>query len=72
MTDTKCADPDCEFPHCKCRETAWRFSESRLIKLEEALKLAREMMVCNDMILPHTFEIIDEALNYGVKEQPND
>lgn len=32
-------------------------------KLRKALLLAKEMMIANDLILPKTFEIIDEAMN---------
>lgn len=31
-------------------------------ELQAALQLARNMFVANDLILPHTFEVIDEAL----------
>lgn len=31
-------------------------------QLVEALRLAKEMFIANDLILPHTFEVIDEAL----------
>jgi len=31
-------------------------------KLRKALELAKEMFICNDMALPHTFEVIDDAL----------
>ena len=30
--------------------------------LKQALMLAREMFASNNLILPHTFEVIDEAL----------
>lgn len=32
-------------------------------KLKKALLLAKEMMIANDLSLPKTFEVIDEALN---------
>lgn len=32
-------------------------------KLRAALKLAKDMFIANDLILPKTFEVIDEALN---------
>jgi len=32
-------------------------------KIRKALELAKEMMIANDLILPKTFEVIDEALN---------
>lgn len=32
-------------------------------KLRPALILAKDMMIANDLILPKTFEVIDEALN---------
>ena len=31
-------------------------------KLRVALQLAKDMFIANDMSLPHTFEVIDEAL----------
>lgn len=32
-------------------------------KLKAALKLANDMFIANDLVLPHTFEVIDDALN---------
>ena len=65
MTDhKKCNDPDCGFPQCDCWSTKMRFSQCRVLKLEAALQLAKDMFVANDLSLPHTFEVIDEALQY--------
>ena len=66
----KCNDPDCPFPLCKCWDNKARFSQARVRKLEDALLLAKQMMVANDLVLPHTFEVIDDALN--IKEARDD
>lgn len=60
--EKKCNDPDCTHPDCDCWEQKKRFSQTRIVQLEMALKLAKEMMVANDLILSHTFEVIDDAL----------
>lgn len=60
----KCNEPDCDFPMCSCWQTKERFSQVRVLKLEAALELAKEMMVLNELDLPHTFECIDDALKY--------
>ena len=30
-----------------------------------ALRLAKDMFVANDLILPHTFEVIDDAIEFA-------
>lgn len=62
--ETACNEPDCDFPDCECWETKRRYSQSRIPKLENALLLAKEMMISNDLHLKHTFEVIDDALKY--------
>ena len=59
----KCNEADCNYPSCVCWSTKNRFSHARVIALEEALKLAREMMTANDLNLPHTFAVIDGVLS---------
>ena len=60
----KCNDPDCDFPMCQCWQMKERFSQGRVLKLESALDLAKEMFMANGLDLPYTFEVIDEALKY--------
>ena len=41
--ETRCGDPDCEFPKCDCCKNKRRFSQQRLIKLEKALEFLIEV-----------------------------
>lgn len=41
--ETRCGDPDCEFPKCDCWKNKRRFSQQRLIKLEKALEFLIEV-----------------------------
>ena len=41
-------------------------------KLRAALQLARDMMIANDLYLPHTMEVIDDALKIGLESEIND
>lgn len=48
--------------HINSLESRLAAYEQRERVLRSALQLARDMFVANDMDLPHTFEVIDEAL----------
>ena len=43
-------------------------AEARVRELEAAVKLAKDMFIANDLELPHTFEVLDEALASSEKE----
>lgn len=46
--ETRCNDPDCTFPECKCWETKRRFSQARLVKLEKAIEFLLEVKAHKD------------------------
>lgn len=41
---------------------------ARIAELKAALQLAKDMMIANDLSLPRTFEVIDEALAKSKEE----
>lgn len=41
---------------------------ARIVELKAALQLAKDMMIANDLSLPRTFEVIDEALAKAKEE----
>ena len=45
-----------------------RALEARVRELRAAVKLAKDMFIANDLDLPHTFEVLDEALTNSEKE----
>lgn len=42
--------------------------DKQILKLQNALILAKEMMIANDLKLPNTFEVMDEAIFYPYPE----
>lgn len=58
----RCNEPDCEFPDCNCWEIKNRFSQGRVLRLEEALRNAQLHCISNDVYTRHFADMIEFAL----------